>query len=67
MIYNSIREYREHKSMSQECLAQEVGVSRQTIVSLEKGSYNPSLELSFRLSKVLEMPITSLFQWEEEK
>lgn len=66
MIHNSIREFRELKNMSQECLAQEVGVSRQTIVALEKGSYNPSLELSFKLSKVLDKPIITLFQWEEE-
>lgn len=66
MIHNSIREYRELKSMSQECLGREVGVSRQTIVALEKGSYNPSLELSFKLSKVLDKPIITLFQWEEE-
>lgn len=65
LIINKIKEIRERRGLSQESLAQLVGVSRQTIISLEKGSYNPSLELSFKLSQVLETEITRLFTWEE--
>lgn len=66
MIKNSVKYFRESKNLSQENLAKAIGVSRQTIVALEKGSYNPSLELSFRLSMELGVPIIELFQWEEE-
>lgn len=67
MIVNSIRNIREKHGLSQEQLAERVGVSRQTIISLEKGSYNPSLELSFKLSNTLSTPIHVLFQWEEDE
>lgn len=66
MIHNTIRHQRDLLGMSQEALAKAVGVSRQTIVSLEKGGYNPSLELSFRLAHVLNVSLEVLFTWEEE-
>lgn len=67
MIVNSVRFEREKRGMSQEHLAGAVGVSRQTIVALEKGSYNPTLELSFKLAKVFDKTVDELFQWEETK
>ncbi len=66
MIENKIRHYRELKKISQETIAKKVGVSRQTIISMEKGSYNPSLYLAMKLSKVLEVTIEELFQLEED-
>jgi putative transcriptional regulator len=48
-----IKEYRKKLKMTQEALAEAVCVSRQTINSLEKGKYNPSLELAYKISKVL--------------
>lgn len=48
--------------MSQAELAESVGVSRQTIVAIEKGNYNPSIELALRLSKALGATIEELFQ-----
>ena len=66
MIENKIRHYRELKKISQETIAIKVGVSRQTIISMEKGSYNPSLYLAMKLSKVLEVTIEELFQLEED-
>lgn len=67
MIHNKIREERESKGLSQEELANRVGVSRQTIVALEKGSYNPSLELSFKLAKVFIKRIDDIFSMEENE
>lgn len=66
MITNTIREVREKQSLTQADLAEMVGVSRQTIISLEKGSYNPSLELAFKISKVLKASVDDLFRMEED-
>lgn len=48
--------------MTQQELADRVGVTRQTIVSIEKGNYNPSVELALRLAKVFGTSVESLFQ-----
>jgi len=47
--------------MTQEELAIKVGVSRQTIISLEKGKYNPSLQLAFKLARIFQKPIEEIF------
>lgn len=65
MIVNQLRQYRELNSFTQEELARCVNVSRQTIISIEKGSYNPSLELAFKLSRILQVTLDDLFQWED--
>jgi putative transcriptional regulator len=51
MISNSIKTHREKKNLTQEDLAAAVGVSRQTIIAIEKGNYEPSLGLAFKLAK----------------
>ncbi len=51
----------DHGEMTQQQLADAVGVSRQTIVAIEKGNYSPSLELAFRLSHVFQTPIQDVF------
>ncbi|MPM24699.1 hypothetical protein SDC9_71183 [bioreactor metagenome] len=63
---NKLEELRKNKGLSQEQLAEKVLVSRQTIISLEKGRYNPSLDLAFRLSKFFNAPIEDIFIYEEE-
>lgn len=64
-IKNKIRSLRFHKDeMTQQQLADAVGVSRQTIVAIEKGNYSPSLELAFRLAEVFEKPIQDVFSYE---
>lgn len=63
-LYNNIKELRMAKEISQEKLAALVGVTRQTIISLEKGSYVPSLLLAMSLSEVLETPIEHMFRKE---
>lgn len=47
--------------MTQQQLADKVGVTRQTIVSLEKGNYSPSLELAFRIAHAFDLPLEEVF------
>ena len=66
IIGNNIRKLRfDHNEMTQQELAQKVGVTRQTIVAIEKGNYSPSLELAFRLARVFEAPLEEVFFVEE--
>jgi putative transcriptional regulator len=64
-MHNRLREMREKAGMTQEELAARAGVSRQTIISLEKGKYNPSITLAYSLSKVFNMSIEDLFLLDE--
>ena len=56
-----IKEYRAKLDWTQERLAQEVGVSRETIHYLEKGKYNPSLKLAFHVARALKSTIEEVF------
>lgn len=60
-IYNRIQELRLEHQLTQQDLANAVDVTRATIIALEKGSYNPSLELAFRLAKFFKIGIEKLF------
>ena len=62
-----IKELRARYDLTQEDLAKEVGVRRETILYLEKGKYNPSLELAYRVAKALKSTIDDLFIFEENK
>jgi Predicted transcriptional regulators len=62
-----IKEFRARHNLTQEDLAQRAGVRRETIVFLEKGSYNPSLRLAYDVAKALDTTIEELFIMEEEK
>ncbi|HLC85532.1 MAG TPA: helix-turn-helix transcriptional regulator [Candidatus Nanoarchaeia archaeon] len=61
-----IKEYRRRYGLTQEQLANKVGVRRETIVFLEMGKYNPSLRLAYDISKVLKTKIEKLFIFEDE-
>lgn len=63
---NNIRELRDKTNYTQDDLAVLAGVSRQTIISLEKGKYNPSIQLAFKLSKIFNLTIEQIFIYEEE-
>lgn len=63
---NILKELREQHGLTQDELAELVGVSRQTIISLEKGKYDPSIKLAFKLSKVLKTAIEDIFLYEME-
>ena len=60
-----IKEYRARYDMTQEELAKKVGVRRETIVFLEKGKYNPSLKLAYKVAKALNTTIQELFIFDE--
>lgn len=64
---NNLEKLRKNIGLSQEELAARLQVSRQTISSLEKGQYNPSILLAFRLSKFFNLSIEELFIYEEEQ
>jgi putative transcriptional regulator len=61
-----IKEFRARYDLTQQDLADKVGVSRMTIVFLEKGTYNPSLQLAHRVAMVLGTSIEELFIFEDE-
>jgi putative transcriptional regulator len=60
-MHNSLRERRKDAGLSQEQLAERLGVSRQTIISIERGRFDPSLDLAFRLAAVFDVRIEDLF------
>jgi len=64
-MQNRLTELRSINKMTQEDLAIRAGVSRQTIISLEKGKYNPSLQLAHRLAKIFKLTIEEIFIFEE--
>ncbi len=64
-IANTIRTLRFNAGeMTQSQLAERVGVTRQTIISIEKGKYAPSLEVAFRIAAVFDAPIGEVFQYD---
>ena len=63
---NRREELRKERGIKQEDLARELGVSRQTISSLEKGRYNPSILLAFKIARRFEMRIEDVFIYQEE-
>ena len=66
-INNNIRKLRfHHNEMTQQELADKTGVTRQTIVAIEKGKYSPSLELAFRIALVFKLPLEEVFTYEKD-
>lgn len=63
-LHNNIRRLRFEKNMTQEELALRVGVSRQTVMSIERGATNPSVLLAYKISMALQVPVTDVFQVE---
>lgn len=67
-ISNKIRTLRFMRDeMTQQQLAEQVDVTRQTIVAIEKGKYSPSLELAFRIAQVFEVPLHEVFSYDDKK
>ena len=63
---NRLEELRKERGIKQEQLASVLEVSRQTISSLEKGRYNPSIQLAFKIARYFEMSIEDIFIYEED-
>ncbi|MBN1781564.1 helix-turn-helix transcriptional regulator [bacterium] len=66
-IVNSVKEYRIQKGYTQEDLGKRAGVSRQSIISIERGKYVPSLELALKLASIFQCGTDELFQLKEKK
>ena len=65
-VRNRVREIRLESGLTQEALAQSVGVSRQSINSIERGRYTPSLALALRFARAFDCSTDELFELEEE-
>jgi putative transcriptional regulator len=65
-LINHIKQHRARLDLTQEGLAQKVGVRRQTIIAIEKGRYAPSAVLAFKIARVLGMKVDELFELKEE-
>ncbi|MBN1817970.1 MAG: helix-turn-helix transcriptional regulator [Sedimentisphaerales bacterium] len=67
MLSNRIRRLRfDAGEMTQQELAEKVGVTRQTIIAIEQGKYSPSLPLAFRIARAFGRPIEEVFEYDRE-
>jgi len=62
---NRLRVYRTMTNLTQGELAEKLGITRQTVIAIEKERYDPSLELAFKLSKFFRVSIEDIFQYDE--
>ena len=66
-LTNQVRRLRfENGELTQQQLADRVGVTRQTIIAIESGKYAPSLPLAFKIARTFEVPIENVFQYEDK-
>ena len=61
-----LRVFRAEREVTQEELAGAIGVTRQTVIAIEKGNYNPSLELAFKIANYFEAKIEDIFRYNAE-
>ncbi len=66
-IANTVQELRINATMTQEELASSVGVSRQTIIAVEKGNYTPSVLLAIKIAEIFKQPVEKIFTITYEK
>ncbi len=62
-ISNTIRDLRAAHSMTQQYLADQIGVTRQTVIAIEQDKYSPSLEVAFRIAHVFSVPLDQVFRY----
>jgi putative transcriptional regulator len=63
-LRNTLRELRSTRSMTQQELADQIGVTRQTVIAIELDKYSPSLETAFRIARVFNVPLEQVFQYD---
>ncbi len=63
-IRNQVRELRTERAMTQQELADRIGVTRQTVIAIEQDKYSPSLETAFKVARVLGVPLEQCFQYD---
>ena len=66
-IKNQVYELRTKSNITQEALAEALGVTRQTIIAIEKGNYTPSVILALKIAKFFKKPVEDIFQIKYEK
>mgnify|MGYP006270046969 CR=1 FL=1 len=66
-LKNNVKAYRKKMKLNQSDLGKKVGVSRQTISSIERGKYNPSIVLALKIAKVFDTSVEEIFSYKEEK
>ncbi len=66
-LHNSLKEIRTRSDLTQQALADLVGVTRQTIIAIEKEKFVPSVRLALELARALGLPVSRLFWLDEEK
>ena len=67
-VTNNVRKLRfENDEMSQQALADAIGVTRQTVFAIEKGKYSPSLEVAFKIAETFSVPLDEVFQYQGSK
>ena len=66
-LCNRLKEIRLQSELTQEALAGEGGVTRQTIISIEKGGYAPSVKLALQLARALDVPLEDMFWLDDSK
>ncbi|MBC7114421.1 MAG: helix-turn-helix transcriptional regulator [Archaeoglobi archaeon] len=64
---NRLKVYRAMHDMTQEELAKRLGVSRQTVIAIEKGKYDPSLKLAFKIARLFGVRIEDIFIYSEDE
>jgi putative transcriptional regulator len=64
-VQTKLKVYRAMHNLTQEDLAKAVGVTRQTVIAMEKGKYNPSLELAFKIARYFKVNIESIFIYDQ--
>jgi putative transcriptional regulator len=60
-----LKVYRAMHDLTQEDLARKIGITRQTIIAIEKGKYNPSLELAFKIARYFEVAVEDIFVYDQ--
>ena len=62
-----LKVFRAMRDLTQEALAKELGVTRQTVIAIEKGKYNPTIELALRLARELGVVVEDLFELDDQE
>jgi putative transcriptional regulator len=66
VIRNQVRQLRAMRNMTQQELADQIGVTRQTVIAIEQDKYSPSLETAFKVALVLGAPLEQCFQYDPQ-
>jgi putative transcriptional regulator len=67
MLTNAVHDFRHIAGLTQAQLAEQIGVTRQTIIAIEKGNYVPSVVLALRLARVFSVPVEGIFNESNQK